>query len=245
MSALRIIPLSLGTLPFDRSFMTYMQGAGTPIEVPLLAYLIRGGEQDILVDTGPPDPEWCRLHHRPIRQTPEQRLDAALGAVGVDPADVGIVVMSHLHWDHCGANSLFPDATFYVQRSELRYAAAPLPTHVRPYQAPETGLDPLWRGTRFTVVDGDREIAPGVTLIFTPGHSPGCQTVVVEAESTTYVLPQDMVPLYDNWNGSGHVPTGIHVDLEDCFASMARIASYGGEILPGHDAAVLERERYA
>lgn len=243
--SLSIVPLSLGTLPFDKSFMTYMQGAGTRIEVPLLAYLIQGGETEILVDTGPPPPDWCEKHHRPIRQAEGERLDAALQAVGVSPSDVGIVVMSHLHWDHCGANHLFSDATFYVQRSELQYAAAPLPTHVRPYQAPQTGLDPLWRGTRFEVVDGDLELAPGVELVLTPGHSPGCQTVVVEAASTTYVLPQDLVPLYENWNGPVHVPTGIHVDLEDCFASMARVAEYGGRVLPGHDPAVLEQERYS
>src|SRR3972149_878825 len=60
---------------------------------------------------------------------PEQRPLAALARLGIRPEDIDIVINTHLHWDHCYNNHLFPRATIYAQRAELQYAIAPLPLH--------------------------------------------------------------------------------------------------------------------
>ena len=62
---------------------------------------------------------------------------------GLEPGDIDVVINTHLHWDHCSNNALFPKATFYVQRDELGYACAPLPVHRQAYEK-NPGLSPGW-----------------------------------------------------------------------------------------------------
>src|SRR5256885_7369369 len=88
----------------------------------------------------------------------------------LSPADVKMFINSHLHFDHCGQNAVFQHAPFYVQRSEL-------------VRARRDGFTAEWfdfAGARFELVDGDAEIAEGVRVVATPGHTIGHQSVVVE-----------------------------------------------------------------
>ncbi len=96
----------------------------------------------------------------------------AVNAVGVDERDLVAIVNTHLHFDHCGQNRLLPEIPVYVQSAELVAAAEPR------YTVPE------WADietARQRVVDGDMEIAPGLRLVATPGHTPGHQSVVIDA----------------------------------------------------------------
>src|SRR6266508_3642333 len=94
----------------------------------------------------------------------------ALAEHDLSPADVKIVINSHLHFDHCGQNAVFQHAPFYIQRSELA-------------RAREDGETVEWfdfAGARFELLDGDAQIADGVRVIATPGHTIGHQCVLVE-----------------------------------------------------------------
>lgn len=245
-----IRPLLVGTATRDRA--TFLMGATSePITIPFLMFYVRATGRHILVDTGVGSEEETPRHHHPMSQTPEQRPTAALARIGVSPEEIQIVVNTHLHWDHCFNNSLFPNARIFAQRAELQYAIAPLPVHAWTYDAIEfdagqPGLPPFLR-SRLTLIEGDLEIAPGVTVLLTPGHTPGSQSVLVRGPKT-YVLAGDNMPLYDNLPG-GHkphfTPSGIHADLEAYYRSFERVARLGGEILPSHDTRVLDRERYA
>ena len=96
----------------------------------------------------------------------------AMAEHDLSPADVTIVINSHLHFDHCGQNAVFKHAPFYVQRSELT-------------RAREDGFTIQWfdfAGARFELVDGDAEIAEGVRAVATPGHTVGHQSVIVESD---------------------------------------------------------------
>lgn len=95
----------------------------------------------------------------------------ALAAVGLSPADVRIVVNTHLHFDHAGQNAVFKHAPFYVQRSELERA--------RREQAWFTDWFDF-AGARFELLEGEAEIAPGVRVVPTPGHTVGHQSVLVD-----------------------------------------------------------------
>jgi N-acyl homoserine lactone hydrolase len=137
---------------------------------PVLGWTIAGEHGTILVDTGM------------IDSTPE--LDAEWGPVlrDWDVPDVAAVVNTHLHFDHCGGNRRYAGTPTYVQRIELASALAPdyLEEWVR------------FPGESYVEVDGDAELFPGVSVLFTPGHSPGHQAVVVETADGLVVLGGDV-----------------------------------------------------
>ena len=106
----------------------------------------------------------------------------ALAEHDLSPADVRIVINSHLHFDHCGQNAVFKHAPFYIQRSELRRAR-------REERPTSEWFD--FAGARFELLDGDAEIAEGVRVVATPGHTVGHQSVLVETEDGSAVMIGD------------------------------------------------------
>jgi N-acyl homoserine lactone hydrolase len=137
---------------------------------PVNAWLVSGGHGLVLVDTGVVettpdlDAEWpTRLHSWP------------------ELGEVSAVVNTHLHFDHCGGNRLFPAVPIYVQRAE--YEAVAEPDYVVDWvHAPSL---------QYELVDGDAELVPGISALFTPGHSPGHQAIVVETDEGVVVLAGD------------------------------------------------------
>jgi N-acyl homoserine lactone hydrolase len=122
----------------------------------------------ILVDTGVGFPDELVTEWRVVNR----RAADALAEHDLSPADVRIVINTHLHFDHCGQNAVFKHAPFYVQRGELERAR-------REEEVTAEWFD--FAGARFELVDGDAEIAEGVRVVATPGHTVGHQSVIVDA----------------------------------------------------------------
>lgn len=149
--------------------------------VPVPAYLIGlPGGRWWLVDTGCPagmidDPE------APFAVTRSSHITGRLRALGLTPADVDTVIVSHLDPDHAGAHDEFPHAEFVIQAAQHRHAT-------------ESGLPRYewmrthWDTSRWRLVDGDTTLAPGVTVIDCGGHVPGHQAVLVDLPDTGPVL---------------------------------------------------------
>ena len=138
---------------------------------PVFGWAIETAEGTILVDTGMVD------------STPS--LDAEWGPVlrpWPELGDVIGVVNTHLHFDHCGGNRRFAGTPTYVQRAELAAAVEP------DYLVDWVHFD----GESYVEVDGDAELFEGVSVLFTPGHSPGHQAVVVETREGLVVLAGDV-----------------------------------------------------
>jgi N-acyl homoserine lactone hydrolase len=137
---------------------------------PVFGWTIAGADGTILVDTGMVD------------STPE--LDAEWGPVLRDwhVPDVVAVVNTHLHFDHCGGNRRYAGVPTYVQSAELAAAVAPA------YLEEWVRFD----GASYVELDGDAELFPGVSVLFTPGHSVGHQAVVVETGEGLVVLGGDV-----------------------------------------------------
>ena len=247
-SQIRIRPLSVGTSFVDKSFLTYMANFGVRAISAAIMWYIEGAEKKILVDTGPADPGWAARYHFPMERTPHQDPAAALKSIGVMPDEIEVVILTHLHWDHSSNNALFRNARFLVQREELRYAIAPLPVHYAAYEAVALGMTPHYVGTPLTAIEGDTDVCRGVSILFTPGHTPGSQAVLVETEAGRYLIAGDSVPLFDNWEGlpphQPHIPPAIHVDVSECYRTFKRIESCAAFVLPGHDPRVHERQSY-
>jgi glyoxylase-like metal-dependent hydrolase (beta-lactamase superfamily II) len=251
---LEIIPLHVGRITqVERSGQQYLTGAGERIEVQCLVWLLRGGSQTIIVDAGSGTAELVEQRFgREMKQTRDQRPEVALANAGVRPEDVDVLILTHLHWDHALSldEDLYPNATIYLQQSELRYAGAPYPVHAGMYDRRVVQkFVPSFRReqSRVKVLRGDAKIAPDVSVMWTPGHSPGLQAVLVETASGRVALASDNVPFFSSYTGptlEDWIPPGIHVNLDDYYASNARLAAAADLILPSHDPLILDQEVY-
>jgi glyoxylase-like metal-dependent hydrolase (beta-lactamase superfamily II) len=130
------------------------------------------------------------------------RLQEAVAAAGFSPADVSVVIDTHLHFDHAGGNTFrdaegqvrlsFPHARYHVQRGEWEWAhrvnertsASYLPHN----------FDPVMEAGRLELVEGDGEIVPGISVYRTPGHCPHHQSVLVSSAGETACFLADVVP---------------------------------------------------
>ena len=131
-----------------------------------------------MVDTGVGGPQAWLTDWRCVNRTVAE----ALADHGLAPADVGMVINSHLHFDHCGQNSVFRHAPFYVQRSELERAR----------EQSKSLLDWFdFAGARFELLEGDTEIVEGVRAVATPGHTVGHQSLLVDGEEGAQLLIGD------------------------------------------------------
>jgi glyoxylase-like metal-dependent hydrolase (beta-lactamase superfamily II) len=134
---------------------------------PVFGFVIHHRQGAVLVDTGVGggharlDVLFSVVHHP---------LEAALAGVGVELGDVVMVINSHLHFDHCGNNRLFPGLPLVVQQAEYEQVLQP------GYTIPEWVDFP---GAEWRLVDGEAEVLPGVKVLPTPGHTPGHQSVLV------------------------------------------------------------------
>lgn len=235
-----ITALETGTSELDKSVGLYLTDCGTQITIPNIVFVIQG-PQTIVVDTSFESVErtW-QVHHQKVHRTPEQEVPAALERIGVDPAEVKIVVLTHLHYDHCGNNHLFPKARFFVQRRELEYAFVPLPGEETAYFSPLIGEKPSFLGTTFEIIEGDVDIADGIRLVPAPGHTPGCQAVLVQTGGEVYCVAGDAVFFYENLTRG--IPPGATYSRADAIRSMEKLQRLADHIIPGHDPAIFRRQ---
>jgi glyoxylase-like metal-dependent hydrolase (beta-lactamase superfamily II) len=254
-----IIPLDLGDHVSDKSSSYLRRGIGEKEAGKRLAMYIGGAEKKIVVDTGAPDLERSLKYHSYSKsepRKPEQEIEAQLAKAGVKPEEIDIVVLTHLHWDHVGNVTKFPNATFIVSKEELAFAMDPLPCLYLAYEAMQLGMEPEFLKVmdRIKTVDmKENEIVKGVRLISLPGHTPGSIGVVVETEKGPYVIAGDAVPKYGNLKGAPeeHQPylmSGIYTDMVAMWRSFELIDKVVGhdfsKVIPGHDPMVFQKERY-
>ncbi len=236
---MKIVPLHVGDIFRDKSSFTCSRNQGVKLTLPVICWLIDTGAKKIVVDTGTNSPEETAEYHKPLNRTREQELPAQLRSHGVEPGEIELVILTHLHWDHCYNNHLFPKAQFLVQRTELRYAIAPLPLHAHAYDwAPVVG-------TRYTLVDGDKQLGNGISLVTTPGHTPGFQSVLVASPRKKILVASDTIPLFENWQQDPPLPSGVFNNLEEYYSTFDKIRKLNPDlVLPGHDARVFEQPEY-
>jgi glyoxylase-like metal-dependent hydrolase (beta-lactamase superfamily II) len=235
-----IAPLVLATGVVEKSLTVFHRDHGVKKEGPVVAWLLMNGDRKILVDTGIFGPSDASDRLGVFSRTPEQGLKTQLKRFNTSPKEITLVINTHLHSDHSGGNGYFPGARIIVQKREMEYAKHPLPVTKADYNVEIRESD-------FEILDGDAEIAPGIKIILTPGHTVGSQAVLVETASGLYVIAGDTVPHFENMEVPANEPfwpTGLYIDLRELYESLHRLKSLGGVILPGHDMLVLKKNIY-
>jgi glyoxylase-like metal-dependent hydrolase (beta-lactamase superfamily II) len=168
--------------------------------------LVRSAGVNLLLDTGAGDKEDGRFNEQYGLGAPS--LDTALAAHGLARKDIHVVVNTHLHFDHAGGNTIrdasgglqpsFPNAEYIVQRAELGEAMAAHERNRASY-FPENYV-PLVESGQMALIEGEREVAPGVWTYPLPGHTLGLQGLFVASRRERGLCLTDCVPT------SHHVP---------------------------------------
>ena len=155
------------------------------LETGLNSLLVRTGEKNILIETGIGNKLSEKMVH--IYKQPAQLLDN-LHAAGVAPEDIDIVINTHLHFDHCGWNTVrrgdrvvatFPNAKYYVQQKEWEHGRLQLERDAVSYMSPN--YDPLLETGQMVLLNGDLELLPGISVKVFPGHTANMQAVIIES----------------------------------------------------------------
>jgi glyoxylase-like metal-dependent hydrolase (beta-lactamase superfamily II) len=196
----------------------------------------------VVVDTGFDEAAARKRGGRVLLNSPEK----GLRAIGIDPARVEDIVLTHMHYDHSGNHDLFPAARYHVQDDEMAFCTGRYMTHPfmrMPFDADDVvAMVRKLYGGRVVFHDGDAELAPGLTLHRVGGHSKGLQIVRVNTRRGQVVLASDAAHYYTNI-GRG-LPYPIVFNIGDTLEGHRRVyalASSPDHVIPGHDPLVLER----
>ncbi len=168
------------------------------VQAGLNSLLIRTGKHTVLVETG----IGSKLSEKMIKiyGQPAKLLDN-LSAAGIAPDDIDIVINTHLHFDHCGWNTVrqgdkivptFPRAKYYVQRGEWEHGRKQLERDAVSYIS--ENYDPLIDSGQMHLLDGDQKIVPGISVQVFPGHTRNMQAVVVQSGGKTACYISDLMP---------------------------------------------------
>jgi N-acyl homoserine lactone hydrolase len=237
----RVWILRTGTLKLDRSILLLGRGYGVKETVPVYTVLLGTSDGYILIDTGmnpagKDDPEGTWGERAKLIVPKVGRKDDIryrLDEIGVSPDDVKYVINTHLHWDHTGGNRFFPKATFFVQNAEYRYA-----------YHPDTNLGASYMRNHFDhelnyrLLDGDEDVANGVRIMMTPGHTPGHQSVLATFETgKSLLIAGDAAYTFENIEK--RIPPGNCYDYTLSVQSLHKLITVahltGASILPSHD----------
>lgn len=158
--------------------------------------------------------------------------------LGVGLEESRLVVNSHLHWDHCGGNRLFRHCPVVVQKPELAFARAPRGFVGGGYMRNHFDL-PLG----YEPIEGDQDLAPGVRVITTQGHTPGHQSLLVRLPSgARVVLCADAAYTYDTLRQ--HLLSDNVWDRTETERSLKRLRALmddGATVIPGHEPRLWEQ----
>ena len=202
----------------DQSRWSPGVNVGVPIDFSDNCYLIHhSSEGYVLWDTGITDrlagvAEGAKVPALGYTWYRTQTLTSSLAAIGVKPADMRYVLLSHVHPDHAGNVEEFPDATVVLQKREWDYAMT----------LPQKLISPQHKAQ---LLEGDKDLFGdgSLTLLSTPGHTPGHQSLLVHLGKTGYiVLSGGVVHFRANWDNR-RVPA-FNDDKAQSLASMDKIA---------------------
>jgi N-acyl homoserine lactone hydrolase len=235
---MRLYLLHCGSLDLEESVIIPGAPKGRRLTLPVPAMLLQIDGRNILVDTGLPD--FCVDNPSALTEegdpdppemvpqmSQQQTVAGQLALLDLTLDDLDLVVNSHLHFDHCGGNQHMTASPILVDALELE-AARTSGTYPPYFEGP---------GVTFQTFEGDYELAPGVQLLATPGHTPGHHSLLVRLpQSGPLLLTVDAVYTEALWRADA---LGAGANADDARRSMDRLRQVaqetGAQVIFGHD----------
>jgi 4-pyridoxolactonase len=253
MTDTKVYLLDGGTLVIDGFHAFWNRGPGGELRFPCYSVLIEHAEGRFIFDTGYDHVHVERVlpFEKPL-QTKEQTIPGQLATLGLRPQDVNFVINSHYHFDHCGGNKYLTAACTICHAKELAACGCPQPFEHLGYSdlsfapdlarkagkalPPDPELD-IYTPT-FQTLQGDQEIAKGLRLFETPGHTAGHYSLMVELKNRRPML-FTADACYSQKNLDMMVISSFHLDPVASLRSMQRLKElaekYDAELFFSHD----------
>lgn len=250
----KLWPLLTATHRYDKSISTHGRGEGKLIDAPILAYLIETANGRILYDVGCDYSKINDAHKRAQYYHPQnfhfgapemkdgQRIPSHLARLGLRPADIDVIFIGHLHFDHAGGLCELKEcgcgAEIHVQKDELDAACKG--------EDPAYFLDDFVGQGAFRIAGGEYEVAPGVRAISTPGHTAGHMSMWIELPKGPPVLlagdAADLMENLDDEIAPGACWKNQYEIAVESIRKLKRLArEEDARIWPNHDIAFYER----
>jgi N-acyl homoserine lactone hydrolase len=217
------------SLANDESVWTPGENVGRDIEFSSTCWLIKHGSEWLLWDTGVPqtalnNPQGWSTLPKLIVYHLDRSLTDQLAEIGLKPADIGRVVLSHTHGDHIGNVWLFPDATIVMQRAEYSWIHSPNGPNDNVNQLMALARKLLGTPKKLELIDGDTDVYGdgSVTLLSTPGHTPGHQSLLVHLKKSGFIILSGDVA-HSEENFEKDIVPSLNTDKAQSVASMKRV----------------------
>jgi len=212
-----------------------------PMPMDYFLWVARNDQGCFLIDTGFTAETAARRKRTYLRSPLE-----GLAKLGIQPADIREVILTHLHYDHVGGFLSYPNARFHLQDDEMSYATGRYMCYDRfnhGYDVEDVvGMVRLVFGDRVVFHRGDSELAPGISLHRIGGHTAGLQCVRVRTRRGWVVVASDASHYYEHFEANRCFTTVFNVgDTIEGYQILRRLADSPKHIIPGHDPLVMAR----
>jgi len=234
----KIHPIVVGTKIFDKSMMTFQHDMGTQYTIPIYCWYIEGGDKKILVDTGELSPVQSKDREKAINGK-IYTFEQGLAKWNLTPADIDIVIHTHLHNDHCENDYKCENAIFYIHENELARVHDPHPLDFRYL---EDYIDDVEENGQIIKVIDNMQIVDGIRVVHTPVHTDGGLSVFIDTLSGTAVITGFCV-INENFFPPRQIlamemeviPPGSHVNTYEAYDIMLKIKDKADILLPLHE----------
>lgn len=238
MATYTIHPIVVGTKVFDKSMMTYQHGAGETYTIPIYSWYIKGGNKNILVDTGEISPIQSEAREKAIGGK-IYTFEEGLKRFDLTPEAIDIVIHTHLHNDHCENDFKCTNAKIYVHEQELKHIHDPHPLDFRYL---EDYIQDAEDNGQLQVMTQDTEVLPGITCVHTPVHTEGGMSVAIETDKGKAIITGFCV-IQENFDPPIEVramemeviPPGTLVNAFDSYDIMLKIRDMADILIPLHE----------
>lgn len=238
MSLYRIHPMVIGTKVFDQGMMTYQHAYGQPYTIPIYSWYVEGGDKTILVDSGEMSPIQSEEREKAIGGK-IYTFEQALERHGLTPADIDIIIHTHLHNDHCENDYKCEKAVIYAHEKELQRIHDPHPLDFRYL---EDYIEDVEENGQVCKITQDQEIVPGIEVIHTPAHTEGGLSVAIDTEQGKAIITGFCV-IMDNFDPPNEIkamemeviPPGTHVNAYEAYDIMLKVRERADILIPLHE----------
>jgi glyoxylase-like metal-dependent hydrolase (beta-lactamase superfamily II) len=233
------------SLATDESVWTPGENVGRNIEFSSTCWLVKHGGEWLLWDTGVPESAlnnprgWSTLPKLIVYHL-DKSLTDQLSEIGLKPGDITLVAISHTHGDHIGNVALFPTSTILMQQAEYSWINSANGPNDNVNQLMALARKLLGTPKKLQLIDGDTDVFGdgSVTLVATPGHTPGHQSLLVHLRNSGFIILSGDVA-HSKENFEKDIVPSLNTNKADSIASMERIkqmiATYKAKFFINHD----------